>query len=67
MQKCLKAAVEEKVNLRIGEAKKNIRTVVAVVGYTNAGKSSLIKRLFAICFSFPMKNGIDEYEIISEK
>ncbi|VBB30769.1 unnamed protein product [Acanthocheilonema viteae] len=45
LRKCLKAAVEEKVNLRIGEARKNIRTVVAVVGYTNAGKSSLIKRL----------------------
>uniref|UniRef100_A0AAF5Q567 GTP-binding protein HflX n=1 Tax=Wuchereria bancrofti TaxID=6293 RepID=A0AAF5Q567_WUCBA len=45
LRKCLKAAVEEKVNLRIGEAQKNIRTVVAVVGYTNAGKSSLIKRL----------------------
>uniref|UniRef100_A0A8R1TWV7 Hflx-type G domain-containing protein n=1 Tax=Onchocerca volvulus TaxID=6282 RepID=A0A8R1TWV7_ONCVO len=45
LRKCLKAAVEEKVNLRIGEAQKNIRIVVAVVGYTNAGKSSLIKRL----------------------
>ncbi|KAM3717992.1 putative GTP-binding protein [Dirofilaria immitis] len=45
LRKCLKAAVEEKANLRIGEAQKNIRTVVAVVGYTNAGKSSLIKRL----------------------
>lgn len=45
LQKCIKAAVEEKANLRIGEAQKNIRMVVAVVGYTNAGKSSLIKRL----------------------
>ncbi|CAG9531476.1 unnamed protein product [Cercopithifilaria johnstoni] len=45
LRKCLKAAVEEKVKLRVGEAQKNIRTVVAVVGYTNAGKSSLIKRL----------------------
>uniref|UniRef100_A0A1I7VRG9 Hflx-type G domain-containing protein n=1 Tax=Loa loa TaxID=7209 RepID=A0A1I7VRG9_LOALO len=45
LRKCLKAAVEEKINLRIGEAQKNIQTVIAVVGYTNAGKSSLIKRL----------------------
>ncbi|VDN23716.1 unnamed protein product [Gongylonema pulchrum] len=45
LRKCIKAAVDEKAATRFGEAQKNIRTVVAVVGYTNAGKSSLIKRL----------------------
>uniref|UniRef100_A0A915PU86 Hflx-type G domain-containing protein n=1 Tax=Setaria digitata TaxID=48799 RepID=A0A915PU86_9BILA len=45
LRKCLKAAIEEKVIMRTGETQKSVRTVVAVVGYTNAGKSSLVKRL----------------------